>query len=103
MRQEAIGDYPTRAALIDPLTAAIAFPGLTVPLVHMSPRLGACVDGGPGVPDDDRPGVATTRIGAFQTAGYHIKPSIRIGADQLFAVAPDDRRRDLFALGYADA
>ena len=103
LRQQAVSSFPSRDSLIDVLTAAIAFPLLTVPLVHFSPRFGPCVDGGPGVPDDDRAGATTTRIGVFQRDDYHIRPSVPVGVDHLFAVAPDARRRELFALGHADA
>jgi hypothetical protein len=103
LRQQAISDFPTRAALLDVLGAAVAIPGLTVPLVHRSPRYGACLDGGPGVPDDDRPGVTTIRVGAFQRAGYHIKPSVPISPALMFGVPSEAARRELFALGYADA
>jgi hypothetical protein len=102
-RQRAVSDFPTREALLDVLGAAVAVPGLTVPLFHKSPQHGICLDGGPGVPDDDRPGITTTRVGVFQTAGYHVRPSRPIPPDALFSVPPDERRRELFELGYADA
>jgi hypothetical protein len=102
-RQQVVSSFPTRDSLIDVLTAAIAFPLLTVPIVHLSPRFGPCVDGGPGVPDDDRAGATTTRVGVFQRDDYHIRPSTPLGIDQIFAVPPDVRRRELYALGFADA
>lgn len=102
-RQLAVSDFPTRDALLDVLGAAVAVPGLTVPLFHRSPRHGICLDGGPGVPDDDRPGVATTRVGVFQRARYHIRPSRPIPPELMLGVPSDARRRDLFELGYADA
>lgn len=103
MRQVAIGDFPTRDALLDILAAAVAVPGLTVPLVHRSPRFGACLDGGPGVPDDDRPGATTTRVGVFATGRYHLRPSQPLERALLFGVPSDERRRAMFELGYADA
>jgi patatin-like phospholipase domain-containing protein 2 len=102
-RQVAISDFPTREALLDVLAAAVAVPGLTVPLVHRSPRYGVCLDGGPGVPVDDRPGVPTTRVGVFQRGDYHLRPSTPVGFDLLFGVPAESRRRELFSLGYADA
>ena len=103
LRQVAIGEFPTRAALLDVLAAAVAVPGLTVPFVHRSPAYGACLDGGPGVPDDDRPGYATTRVGIFQRSGYHVRPSVPLARDLVFGVPDDARRREMFALGYRDA
>jgi len=102
-RQVAISEFPTRDALLDVLAAAVAVPGLTVPLVHRSPRLGACLDGGPGVPSDDRAGVPTTRVGVFQRGDYHLKPSTPVSTALMFAVPTDAKRRELYALGYADA
>ena len=103
MRQQAVGDYQNRAELLDVLAAAVAVPGLTVPIVHRSPRFGMCLDGGPGVPDDDRPGVITTRIGVFQRGGYDLKPSQPIAASLIFGVPDDRTRRTMFELGFSDA
>lgn len=103
LRQQAVGEFPTRAALLDTLAAAVAVPGLTVPLVHRSPRFGACLDGGPGVPDDDRPGATTTRVGVFRGGAYDLRPSRPLARDVIFGVPSDARRRELFALGYRDA
>lgn len=104
LRQVTISEFSTRADLLDALAAAVAVPGLTVPLVHRSPRLGACLDGGPGVPDDDRPGVTTVRVGVFaRSAGYHIRPRSPLAWSLVFGVPPAARRRQLFELGRADA
>lgn len=103
LRQLAIGEFPTRDALLDVLAAAVAVPGLTVALVHRSPRFGACLDGGPGVPDDDRPGATTTRVGVFRTGRYHLRPSRPLARAHVFGVAPERDRRAMFELGYADA
>jgi hypothetical protein len=102
-RQCAVGDFPTRDALLDALAAAVAVPGLTVPLVHWSPRFGPCLDGGPGVPDDDRPGATTIRVGVFRRGDYHVRPSRPVSRELMFGVPSDLQRRELFALGYADA
>lgn len=98
-----VSDFPTRDALIDTLLGAIAVPGLTVPLVHRSSRYGAVIDGGPGVPDDDRADVATVRIGVHPQRGYHIAPRAPFGWRLLLTVADDRRRRAMFELGRADA
>lgn len=103
LRQRAISDFPTRAALLDLLAAAVAVPGLTVPFVHRSPRYGACLDGGPGVPDDDRPGWPTARVGVFTRGDYDLRPSVPVTRALLLGVPDDARRRELYALGYADA
>jgi hypothetical protein len=102
-RRIVVSEFPTRDALVDALVGAVAVPGLTVPLVHRSPRFGAVIDGGPGVPDDDRAGVATLRIGAHPERGYHIAPLGRLGWRLLLTVAADERRREMFELGRADA
>ncbi len=98
-----VSDFPTRDALLDALLGAIAVPGLSVPLVHRSPRFGAVIDGGPGVPDDDRADVATVRIGVHPQRGYHIAPRTAFGWRMLLTVAEDARRRAMFELGWADA
>lgn len=98
-----VSEFPTRAALLDALVGAVAVPGLTVRLVHRSPRLGAVIDGGPGVPDDDRPGVRTVRVGVHPGRGYHIAPPARLGWRLLMNVAADAERRAVFERGRADA
>lgn len=103
LSQIVVSDFPTREALLDVLAGAVAVPALTVPLVHWSPRFGACLDGGPGVPDDDRPHTRTVRVGVFQRGGYHIRPSTTLARDLVFGVPSEHRRRALFALGHADA
>ncbi len=102
MRQIVVGTYSTRAELLDVLAAAVAVPGLTVPLFHRSERLGPCLDGGPGVPDDDRANVATVRIGVF-SRGYHIRPKERLASTLVLGVPHDDARRALFGQGERDA
>ncbi len=102
-RQIAISRFPTRESILDVLAAAIAVPGLTVRLVHRSPRFGPCVDGGPGVPNDPRPGARTIRIGVFQSSDYDIRPSQPFTLEQIFGMPSDAERRAMFALGYADA
>lgn len=102
-RQQAVGAFPSREALLDVLAAAVAVPGLTVAFVHHSPRFGACLDGGPGVPDDDRPGATTTRVGVFLHAGYDIRPSTAVPRGLMFGVPSDEERRSLFERGRRDA
>jgi hypothetical protein len=103
LRQIAISQFPTRESILDVLAAAIAVPGLTVLFAHRSPRFGACVDGGPGVPNDTRPGATTIRIGVFQRRDYDIRPSKPFTFDQIFGVPSEARRRAMFTLGYEDA
>ena len=103
MRQVAVGEFSTRASLLDVLAAAVAVPGLTVPIYHRSPRFGPCLDGGPGVPDDDRHGATTTRVGVFQRGTYDLKPSTPIANGLIFGMPDDTARRSMFALGFADA
>ena len=103
LRQIAISQFPTRESILDVLAAAIAVPGLTVRFVHRSPRFGACVDGGPGVPSDTRPGATTIRVGVFQRRDYDIRPSTPFTFEQIFGVPSEARRRAMFALGYDDA
>jgi hypothetical protein len=98
-----VSEFPTRAALLDALVSAVAVPGLTVRLMHRSPHLGAVIDGGPGVPDDDRPGVPTVRIGVHPGRGYHISPPAKLGWRLLLTVASEEQRRAMFERGYADA
>jgi hypothetical protein len=106
-RRALISHYPDRAALLDALAASIAIPGVTVPLARRTVAHGWCVDGGPEVPDDDRPGVQTIRVGVGPRVPIlkpdHIVPSRPIGLSQRFLIAPERQRRELFALGYADA
>lgn len=103
LRQAAISDFPSRAALFDVLAASIAVPGLTVPLYHRSPRYGACLDGGPGVPDDDRPGRETIRVGVLARGRYHIRPSVAIGASLVLGLPDDAVRQRMFEQGRRDA
>lgn len=103
LRQIVVSRFSTRAELLDALAAAVAVPGLTVPLVHWSRQFGACLDGGPGVPDDDRPGVPTVRVGVFQRGRYHIRPRTPLELELVFGVPLDERRRALFERGQADA
>lgn len=103
LRQQAVGEFPSRAALLDVLAAAVAVPGLTVPIYHRSPRFGACLDGGPGVPDDDRRGATTTRVGVFQRGNYDLRPSRPITNALIFGMPDDTARRTMFTLGLADA
>lgn len=102
LRQLAVGHYATRAELLDVLAAAVAVPGLTVPLFHRSPRFGPCLDGGPGVPDDDRTGVRTVRVGVF-AGNYHIRPRVRLASRLVLGVPADQDRRALFDEGQRDA
>ena len=103
MRRLVVSEYPTRAALLDALAGAVAVPGLTVPLVHTSPRFGAVIDGGPGVPSDDRAEVTTVRVGVHPRPTYDLAPSTRLAWRLLLTVAPDALRRELFERGRADA
>lgn len=102
-RRFVVSEFPSRAALLDVLLGAIALPGLTVPLFHRSARFGAVIDGGPGVPDDDRAGVATVRIGVHPERGYHIAPLVPFGWRLLLTVAAEAQRREMFERGRADA
>ncbi|MBA3538307.1 MAG: hypothetical protein H0T79_01640 [Deltaproteobacteria bacterium] len=102
-RRLVISEFPTRDALLDTLAGAVAVPGLTVPLVHVSPRLGAVVDGGPAVDSDDRAEVSTVRVGIRPGAGYHIAPAAPFAWRMLLTIAPPARRREMFERGRADA
>jgi hypothetical protein len=102
-RRMIISEFPTRSTLLDALMGAVALPGLTVPLVHRSPRFGAVIDGGPGVPDDDRAGVPTVRVGVHPRRGYHIAPRTHLGWRTLLTITSDERRRAMFELGRTDA
>lgn len=102
-----ISQFATRQALLDALGASIAIPGITVTFAHKVEALGWCVDGGPDVPEDDRPGVHTIRVGVGPripgVTPDHITPSRRVGVDQRLMLLPIERRRELFDLGFADA
>ncbi len=102
-RRIVVSAFPTRASLLDALAGAVAVPGLTVPLVHASPRFGAVIDGGPGVPDDDRAEVPTIRVGVRPRPHYDITPAAPFALRLLLTVASDARRRDMFERGRADA
>jgi len=106
-RRHVISDYPTFDDLLDTIAASIAIPGITVGLAHKSRRHGWCLDGGPEVPDDDRPGHPTLRVGVGPrmplTRPDHVTPSRPVGFALRFRVAPEPERRALFHLGYADA
>lgn len=102
-----ISQFATRQALLDALGASIAIPGITVTFAHKVEALGWCIDGGPDVPDDDRPGVHTVRAGVGpRIPGVkpdHIMPSRSIGVEHRLMLLPVERRRELFDLGFADA
>ncbi|MBL0213492.1 MAG: hypothetical protein IPQ07_06405 [Myxococcales bacterium] len=103
LRQFQVSEYRTRADLLDALAGAVAVPGLTVTVFHRSARFGPCLDGGPGVPDDERPGATTLRVGVFQRGRYHIRPRPALARELLFGVPSDADRRALFERGRADA
>jgi len=102
-----VSQFGSRQGLLDALGASIAIPGVTVAFAHKLEPHGWCLDGGPEVPDDDRPGIHTVRVGVGpripRTKPDHITPSRPIGIQQRFTVLPPERRRELFHLGYADA
>lgn len=102
-----ISQFATKQALLDALGASIAIPGITVTFAHKVDALGWCIDGGPEVPDDDRPEVHTIRVGVGpRIPGIkpdHITPSQRVGMDHRVMLLPVERRRELFELGFADA
>jgi predicted acylesterase/phospholipase RssA len=99
--------YPSNSALLDALAASIAIPGVTVRFAYKTEHHGYCLDGGPEVPDDDRPGVQTIRVGVGPRIPMmkvdHITPSTPIGVRHRLLVAPEAERREIFELGYADA
>jgi hypothetical protein len=107
LRRRLVSEYPHKQALLDTLGASIAIPGVTVKLAHKLERYGWCLDGGPEVPDDDRPGVDTIRVGVGPRLPRgrfdHIMPSRPVGWAQRFLIRPEPERRTLFHLGYADA
>lgn len=107
MRRILISEFRSKQGLLDTLGASIAIPGVTVKLAHRLEPHGWCMDGGPEVPDDDRPGIETVRVGVGpripRTLPDHITPSRPVGALQRFTMLPIERRRELFHLGYADA
>lgn len=102
-----VSQFSSTQNLLDALGASIAIPGVTVTFAHRLEPHGWCVDGGPEVPDDDRPGVDTVRVGVGpripRTKPDHITPSRPIGFAQRFTILPQAKRRELFHLGYADA
>ncbi len=99
LRQRTVSEFPTRDDLLDVLAATVAVPGLTVPLVHWSRRFGPCLDGGPGVPSDDRRGVATVRVGVFKGGHYDIRPQTPLNHGDLITLRDDAKRRALFEHG----
>jgi hypothetical protein len=102
-----VSDFRSKQGLLDALGASIAIPGVTVSFAHRLEPHGWCMDGGPEVPDDDRPGIETVRVGVGpripRTKPDHITPSTPIGFEQRFSLLPSERRRELFHRGYADA
>ena len=102
-----VSRFSSTQNLLDTLGASIAIPGVTVTFAHRLEPHGWCVDGGPEVPDDDRPGIDTVRVGVGpripRTKPDHITPSRPIGFAQRFTILPHAKRRELFHLGYADA
>lgn len=107
LRRRLVSEFPTRQALLDTLGASIAIPGVTVAFAHRLAPFGWCIDGGPEVADDDRPGVDTLRVGVGPRLPRgkldHIMPSSPVGFAQRFLIAPDTERRRLFDLGRRDA
>jgi hypothetical protein len=99
--------YTSKSALLDALAASIAIPGVTVRFAYKTEHHGWCLDGGPEVPNDDRPGVDTIRVGVGPRVPMmkadHITPSEAIGVRQRLLVGPEPERRKIFELGYADA
>lgn len=99
--------YGSNSQLLDALAASIAIPGVTVTFAYKTEIHGWCVDGGPEVPNDDRAGVETIRIGVGPRVPMmkpdHITPSSPIGVRQRLFVQPEAERRTIFDLGYADA
>ncbi|CAN5919726.1 hypothetical protein BH11MYX3_BH11MYX3_17350 [soil metagenome] len=102
-----VSRFDSRQGLLDALGASIAIPGVTVTFAHKLEPHGWCLDGGPEVPDDDRPGIETVRVGVGpripRTKPDHIAPSRPVGFSQRFTILPQPKRRELFDLGYADA
>ncbi len=107
LRSKLISTFTSNQAILDALGASVAIPGVTVAFAHKVPRHGWCVDGGPEAANDDRPGVFTLRVGVnFRIPRRwpeHIAPSRAIGWAQRFLIPAEARRRELYALGYADA
>jgi len=107
MQRILVSEFASKQGLLDTLGASIAIPGVTVSFAHRLDPHGWCMDGGPEVPDDDRPGMETVRVGVGpripRTMADHITPSTPIGLEQRFFIQPIERRRLLFHLGYADA
>jgi hypothetical protein len=107
MQRILVSEFGSNQGLLDALGGSIAIPGVTVRFAHAVAPHGWCVDGGPEVPDDDRPGVETIRVGVGpripRTKPDHIAPSRPIGVSHRVLVLPVAQRRELFSLGYADA
>jgi hypothetical protein len=107
LRSVLISRFASNAHILDALGASVAIPGLTVRFAHRVEPLGMCVDGGPEPGGDDRPGVATLRVGVGLPLPFipkhHIVPSQSIGLSQRVRVLPRPERERLFHLGYADA
>lgn len=107
LRRHLVSAYPTKQALLDTLGASIAIPGVTVTFGHRLAPYGWCIDGGPEVGDDERPGVDTIRVGVGprlpRSKPDHIAPSRPIGLAHRVLIPPEAERRTLFALGYRDA
>jgi hypothetical protein len=99
--------YSSNSALLDALAASIAIPGVTVRFAYKTEHHGWCVDGGPEVPNDDRPDVETIRVGVGPRVPMMkpdtITPSIPIGVRHRLLVEPEADRRKIFDLGYRDA
>ena len=107
LKRRMISEYASKQAVLDTLGASIAIPGVTVTFAHKLAPYGWCVDGGPEVPDDDRAGVDTLRVGVGPRLPGgrvdHITPSRPIGVGQRVLIAPEAQRRELFELGKSDA
>lgn len=107
MQRALLSTYASNQQLLDALAASIAIPGVTVKFAYKTEAHGWCIDGGPEVPNDDRPGVDTVRVGVGPRVPMmkpdHIAPSTPIGLGQRLLVAPEADRRRIFDLGYADA
>lgn len=103
-RPALVSKFPTRKALLDAIGASIAIPGFTVTLAYRHAEHGWCVDAGREVPEDDRPGVETVRVGVGpRSERDDISPSRPIPWNQKFLVASKKSRLELFELGWQDA
>lgn len=107
LRRRIVSRYATKQAVLDTLGASIAIPGVTVSFAHHLAPFGWCIDGGPEIANDDRPGVQTIRVGVGprlpRSLPDDIAPSTPIGARHRFLIPPEAERRRLFTAGYADA